>query len=76
MRRDGDLIRPSQDCSSGYGSAVVLNRIDALTSDEYRETPIARIGPDWAPKLLGTHTYNASERFEVVDGFHLACRCL
>jgi hypothetical protein len=74
FRRDGMLIRPSQDCSSGYGRAIVLNRIDVLTASEYRETPIERIEPDWAPGLVGTHTYNATDRLEVVDGFHLAPR--
>jgi hypothetical protein len=74
FRRDGMLIRPSQDCSSGYGRAIVLNSIDVLTPTEYRETPIARIEPDWAPGLVGTHTYNATERVEVLDGFRRARR--
>ena len=68
------LIRPSQDCSTGYGRAVVLNRIDLLTPTEYRETAIARIEPNWAPGLIGTHTYNATESIEVVDGFRFARR--
>ena len=68
FRADGSLVRPSQDCSRGYGGAVVLNRIDVLTPEEYAETPIARIEPTWAPGLIGTHTYNATARIEVVDG--------
>jgi len=74
FRRDGELIRPAQDCSSGYGRAVVLNRIDVLTVDEYRETPIGRIEPSWAPGLVGTHTYNSTAQVEVVDGFRFVRR--
>ena len=74
FRHDGELIRPSQDCFSAYGRAVVLNRIDVLTATDYRETPIGRIEPDWAPRLHGTHTYNSTGRFEVRDGFRFALR--
>jgi hypothetical protein len=74
FRRGGELIRPAQDCSRGYGRAVVLNRIDALTPEEYRETPIERIEPTWAPRLVGTHTYNSTPRVEVVDGFRYVRR--
>jgi hypothetical protein len=72
--RDGELIRPAQDCSRGYGRAVVLNRIDVLSLEEYRETPVARIEPTWAPGLVGTHTYNATAGVEVVDGFRYVRR--
>ena len=63
----GDLVRPSQDCSRGYGRAVVLNRIDVLTPEEYAETPIGRIEPTWSPGLIGTHTYNATGQIEALD---------
>jgi hypothetical protein len=55
---------------------VVVRRlpIDVLTTSEYRERPIARIEPNWAPDLIGTHTYNATGRFEVVDGLRLVRR--
>jgi hypothetical protein len=68
FRHDGRLIRPAQDCSRGYGTAVVFNRIDVLTTDEYAESPVGRIEPNWAPGLVGTHTYNSSGGIEVVDG--------
>jgi hypothetical protein len=64
----GALIRPSQDCSSFYGSAVVFNRIDELSMSGYRETPIGRLEPGWRRSNLGTHTYSASETWEAVDG--------
>jgi len=68
FERDGVLIRPGQDSSTGYGRAVALNRIDVLSEDEYRETPIGRIDHTWRKGNLGTHTYNFDDRYEVVDG--------
>lgn len=63
----GTLIRPGQDSSGSYGSAVVFSRIEQLSETAFRETPIARFGPDWMPRNLGTHTYNSDGAFEVVD---------
>jgi hypothetical protein len=67
FERDGDLIRPSQDCSWRYGSAVVLNRVTILTDDEYEEVPLGRIDPAWRKGNLGSHTYNFAGGVEVVD---------
>ncbi len=66
--RDGKLIRPSQDCGKAYGYALNFSEVLKLTEDEYEERQIGRIGPEWARGNLGTHTYTASEDFEVIDG--------
>jgi hypothetical protein len=68
FRHEGSLIRPGQDSSRRYGGSVVLNRVDVLTEREYRETPIARLGPDWRRDNRGTHTYNREGTLAVVDG--------
>jgi hypothetical protein len=68
FRRNGKLIRPAQDCSVRYGYACQLNEIEVLTQAEYRERPVRRIEPDWAPGLIGTHTINSNENLEVIDG--------
>jgi hypothetical protein len=68
FRRGGVLIRPSQDCTRRYGGAVVLNRVDVLTAEEYRESPLDRIEPDWMPGLDGTHTYTFDSRYACLDG--------
>ena len=68
FRRNGKLMRPSQDCSVRYGYACQLSEIEILTTTEYRERPITRIEPDWAQGLIGTHTINSNEDFEVIDG--------
>ena len=66
--RTTKLVRPGQDGSRRYGGAVVLCRVDALTPETYRETPIGRIEPDWAPGLLATHTFAFDSRYECLDG--------
>lgn len=68
FRRGHSLIRPAQDCSLRYGYACQLNEIEVLTPSQYRERPLRRIEPDWAPGLIGTHTINSDENFEVIDG--------
>jgi hypothetical protein len=62
------LIRPTQDCSTTYGAAVVLNRIDTLSPTEFRETPIARIEPDPTSYYRhGVHTLNVVDGLIFVD---------
>lgn len=68
FERGGKLIRPSQDGSVSYGHAVQMNEIEVLSKTDYRERPVERIEPDWAPSLVGTHTINRSEKLEVIDG--------
>lgn len=71
---NGQLIRPSQDCAQRYGRAVSLNRIDRLSEDDYAESPVATIGPDWLPGNIGTHTFNQSSKYQVIDGRPLISR--
>ena len=68
FEQDGQLIRPSQDCSVRYGHKVKLNRIDVLTETEYRESEIGEIGPEWMRGNLATHSLSADENIRVVDG--------
>ena len=67
FRRMGRWYRPSQDCSHAYGYAVVINRIDHIGDDEYRETPVARLEPDFASGALGHHTFNVADGLSVID---------
>ena len=68
FRSHGHLIRPSQDCSRGYGRAVVLNRIEVLTQSDYKESEIGRIEPRWMRGISRTHTFNVLDHVEVIDG--------
>lgn len=67
----GNLVRPAQDCSLGYGYGVTFNQIRRLSRTEYEEHQIGKLLPDWGPRLCGTHTYNSNSKFEVVDGRRL-----
>jgi len=69
FRRGRALLRPSQDGMRGYGRAIVLNRVDAMSPSEYCETPVERIEPDWSPGVEGTHTYTFDSRYECLDGY-------
>jgi hypothetical protein len=51
-----------------YGHAIVLNEVVKLSKTEYEERETETILPVWRPGLLGTHTLNANERYEVIDG--------
>ncbi|MCJ2052252.1 formyl transferase [Methylobacterium sp. J-070] len=66
--RGGHLIRPVQDCATGYGRALALARIDRLDLDGFAQTVIARIGagPAWPGSRL--HTVNAGGGIECIDG--------
>jgi hypothetical protein len=67
FRIGGELIRPSQDCTPEYGTAVVLNRVLRLDTEGYVEEHSGRISPDWSPEVRGTHTLNAAGALTIVD---------
>jgi hypothetical protein len=67
FERRGTLYRPTQDCSSRYGGAVVINRVVRLDRDEYAEEPAFRI--ESRRGITRTHTLNSCEGATVVDLF-------
>jgi hypothetical protein len=71
---EGNLFRPSQDCSVVYGGTIILNRIDAMSEEAYTETPIAVLDPKWLPGSSRTHTINRSDQFEVRDALRYVRR--
>jgi hypothetical protein len=64
---DGAWHRPAQDSSAGYGSSIVVHRIERLDVDGYAERPVSRLTPSFAPGLIGLHTINAADGLTVVD---------
>lgn len=68
------LIRPAQDSAGRPGRAVCFQWVHHLSEKDYRESPVARIDPDWMPGNRGTHTFNRSSRYEVLDGRTLISR--
>jgi hypothetical protein len=67
FRWNGDLYRPSQDCSGRYGAAIVINKVLQLNDCDYREVQVSRLEPKWAPDLLATHTLNSAPGITVAD---------
>lgn len=70
----GQLIRPAQDCARRYGTAVEFNVVTELSARHYQERPIGRLAGQWAPGLIGCHTYSRLGAIEVVDGNRMAAR--
>jgi hypothetical protein len=70
----GQLIRPGQDCTRRYGQGVVLNRVDVLNDEDYREQEIGRISSSWIPGNRGTHHLDHDDELEVIDGRFLSRR--
>jgi len=64
---EGGLYRPAQDGSGPDGSAVVIQRVDALSPFDYREREVSRIKPHWRNDLISTHTFNFFDEVTVVD---------
>lgn len=67
-RRDGRLIRPSQDCSVTYGYSFSLNEILTLSRTGYAERRLVTLDPSWSRGLAATHTYTRAGPIEATDG--------
>ena len=66
---DGVLHRPAQDCSLTYGGAVVINRIERLTPEEFVERPVRHLAPAaHGPYPHGMHTLSGAGNVTLVDG--------
>lgn len=63
----GELFRPSQDCSEGYGRSIKINRVDVLSVNEYRESCVEEIKPNWRGDIIATHSVSASGGLTMVD---------
>jgi len=64
--RDNRLLRPAQDCESGYGAGLVWLEIEELTPDRFIERELAR----WTGAELGadgTHTFNCEGELNAID---------
>jgi hypothetical protein len=68
VARDGMRIRPAQDCSRGYGTAVHFRAITTLSVSAYEERHLWTLAPGRDTGLSGIHTYNLCPTAEAVDG--------
>lgn len=67
FQHGGTWYRPAQDCSTSYGGAMVLQRIERLDLRAYEERTVTRMDPTWDRDLVGTHTLNACGGLTVID---------
>jgi hypothetical protein len=60
MYRDenGLLVRPAQYSKGDYGQRIVLNRVETLSTTEYREKTGKTVFPERELKAVCTHTWN------------------
>lgn len=69
LLRDGDrLYRAGQiQGFDRYGMGIRLFEICSLSTEEYRERPVADLQPAFRSRLLGTHHVSSTGRVTVVD---------
>jgi len=63
---DGNMIRPSQDSSRGYGTSIVLNKI-YFDEEKYNEIIFKILQPNWSPKITGLHTIQYDSGLTIID---------
>jgi hypothetical protein len=65
---DGQLYRPSQDATDGYGSALCINRVLQLDSEGFRETRSALAPRCQGPYPDGLHSLTFHGSLAIIDG--------
>jgi hypothetical protein len=69
---DGRLVMPTQNCTTAYGEAVTLLRVDALTPETFVSDVIGRIGPTEAGvDARGLHTLSGCGPITLFDVKHI-----
>jgi hypothetical protein len=68
FKANGKLYRPAQDCTNGYGDAVVINHVTHLSPVDFKEAEVTRVEPcvDWQWSD-GLHTFNCWKGQIVID---------
>ena len=68
---EDQLYRPGQDCSTHYGRAITINKVDHLTRTSYRESRATAVLPTDVRYSYGLHTIAKVGNFTLVDGARL-----
>jgi len=67
IKKNGKLVRPSQDCSVRYGYATNFMNIMVLSETEYTEIRERTFTPPLSKNVLGIHTWNEKNGITVID---------
>lgn len=70
FRREGRLLRPSQNSAYRYGYGLNINEILELTRETYRERLIDSVEPHWDRHILGVHSYSECDGLTVIDAVY------
>ncbi|WP_406857284.1 hypothetical protein ABEG18_06565 [Alsobacter sp. KACC 23698] len=76
LARNGRLLRPIQDCTSGYGRAITIAEVTSLTEESFEQKVLSVLspGPQWPGRRL--HTLNRWGALECIDGSATSPRLL
>jgi len=61
------LYRPSQNGSKFYGYGVSINQINNISKNEYEETSITSILPNWDKNITRVHTFAYDSGLSMID---------
>lgn len=65
---NGELFRPAQDCSEGYGKRIAINKVVKLTPTQFEEEFIKFIKPfPDTPYSEGIHTISSCGKWTLID---------
>lgn len=69
---NGKFYRPAQDCTDSYGCALNFYEVTEVKNDAYEEILAVKILPteiqsNFCGVPQGIHTYNQSEKYEIID---------
>jgi hypothetical protein len=67
--KDGVLYLPVQDCVASYGAAINILRIDTLTPEAFKATPVSRLEPEGLLEGFedGLHTLSGDADITLID---------
>jgi hypothetical protein len=73
LSHQGSLYRVAQMQGFGrYGKSTSINRIDVLTKQEYLETKLCLVEPNFFSGIMGTHHLHGTDGVSVFDYVELA----
>ena len=72
IRHRGGIFRPAQDCTTHYGSGIVVNEVTLLTEEAFVEKPVSEIRPLVGSRYdYGLHTISSVDGHTAIDGARL-----
>ena len=64
---NGNLYRPSQNCSKHYGYGMQINQVLEINDITYIEKTVDSIYPNWDKKIKAAHSISYVDHLTVID---------